>query len=117
MKIRNGFVSNSSTSSFIIISTKDNYDKTMAELHPYAQAVITGMVEEFSLAGIKFISVACYTGMSGEGTLDWIEVDFDGEIPKDKHGSEMSRYDAYDSFCFALKKNGETFSADIGDGG
>ena len=54
-------------------------------------------------------------GMGGEGTLDWIEPKFDGEIPKDKHGEEIGRYDAFAEFREALQKNGETYSTDISD--
>jgi hypothetical protein len=32
MKIRNGFVSNSSSSSFLLVTTKTNYDKVLEEL-------------------------------------------------------------------------------------
>jgi len=39
MKIRNGFVSNSSSSSFVLLIDKDYYDKTMKEQHPFLQSV------------------------------------------------------------------------------
>lgn len=40
MKIRNGFVSNSSTSSFVLIVTKKAYDKALSELDKEAQSLI-----------------------------------------------------------------------------
>jgi hypothetical protein len=38
MKSRLGFVSNSSTSSYLIICTKEDHEKALEKLHPYYKA-------------------------------------------------------------------------------
>jgi len=46
MKIRSGFVSNSSSSSFVIVMSKEHYDATMKKLGenaPYIEAVLHSM--------------------------------------------------------------------------
>jgi hypothetical protein len=40
MKIRYGFVSNSSSSSFVLIADKEVYEKAMKNIHPYIECLI-----------------------------------------------------------------------------
>ena len=82
MKVRSGFVSNSSTSSFIIMTTKDNYDKTLDAMHPYVRAVVEALGPDFKTFMKKEVVVL---GLS-EGnvsTLEYTEPNFDGDIPKE----------------------------------
>lgn len=42
MKTRQGFVSNSSSSSFIIITNKEAHDAALKEMHPYYSYIVKG---------------------------------------------------------------------------
>jgi hypothetical protein len=107
MKVRQGFVSNSSTSSYIVVTTKETFDKTMVASEAYVQAVMRDLSEEFALAGMKMVCIAYYSGMGGEGNMDYAGVDYKGE-------RTMSPYDAYETFMSNAKKNGEVFHTSIG---
>lgn len=48
MKVRDGHVSNSSSSSFLLIATKEAYEEAMAKLNDYEKYVAKKMQEKFS---------------------------------------------------------------------
>ena len=48
MKIRNGFVSNSSSSSFLVMTTMRNHSRALEKLTDYERAVIKAMIKEHS---------------------------------------------------------------------
>ena len=54
MKIRNGFVSNSSSSSFVMLMSKDVYDGLLEDLNPLEQAI----VDHFS-SNTRFLETDC----------------------------------------------------------
>jgi len=63
MKIRNGFVSNSSTSSFIIILSKEKYNKLLTEVDSYQKAVLEELgFEEDTILGQRAVII---TGSKG----------------------------------------------------
>jgi len=63
MKIRHGFVSNSSSSSFCIITTKDDYDKALQKVEKWDTDVsillknILGVWKKIDLKGVKGIAL------------------------------------------------------------
>jgi len=65
MKIRNGFVSNSSSSSFVIVSTKKSHDKVIAQLNQEDAIIIKNAVS-FSKIGSEEVVVLAYHQYNGE---------------------------------------------------
>jgi len=139
MKTRTGFVSNSSSSSFVVLTTKENHEKVMAELHEYAQDVIKSVLQETKLFGKDMVYIGDLERMDGsayvlgddfDDTIDgkWAEYDDDDEIPdyvteedraedkkkpkrpKDKYG-KVTPHDVVSSWKDEVGKNKEeTFS-------
>ncbi len=55
MKTRSGFVSNSSSSSFVCIVRKEDHEKIMAQLNNKEQSLISEMFKESTFAGIPIV--------------------------------------------------------------
>jgi hypothetical protein len=67
MKIRTGFVSNSSSSSFVAILRKDNFDKLVKNLSPIARAAEGySSIKKRNLDGIQMV---IYSHISSDETI------------------------------------------------
>jgi hypothetical protein len=101
MKIRSGFVSNSSSSSFVIVAPKDVVDVVMATLNPYEQAV----AKHVQLSDKKFMggTVSIFQGSTGNDDSWEYCFEYDGEIPEGVEGT----WDAWNNFITKLQKTGE----------
>lgn len=80
MKIRNGFVSNSSSSSFVVLLKKNDYDKYINSAHPYYKYVMDQMeFTELTIENQSYITIIDY-----ESSEDYIEdmnlEDYEGEV-------------------------------------
>lgn len=107
MKTRNGFVSNSSTSSFIITTTKDNYDKALNALHPYVKAVVECVGPSFEkLMGIDVVSLGVSQG--NVSTFEYVTPNFDGDIPKEYEEKDYYGNAAYAAWEAFVEKLGKT---------
>jgi len=75
MKIRNGFVSNSSSSSFFIVSPKEAHDKALKKLHPYYQKWINDIVQpqEAKICGNKVVVVSWHYYSDSQEPMKWNE--------------------------------------------
>ena len=61
MKVRNGFVSNSSSSSFILVTSKENHETALGGLAPDEQTFIKAIKsKQFSLFGKDAVSIRHY---------------------------------------------------------
>ena len=78
MKIRNGFVSNSSSSSYVIVCSEKAHKKALEALHPYYQKWLENLHAEkqkFAGLSVRVVNVTFYT--EDEEPMEW-----DGEYPK-----------------------------------
>lgn len=115
MKIRTGFVSNSSSSSFAIVISKEKHDKIMEQLHPFIQACINALgVNKETMDGKEYVQFGEWQGMGGS-QFEYIEIEYDGEEP-----DGVDKYETIDNYT---KKADELFGKDsyigvsISDGG
>ena len=69
MKVRVGFVSNSSSSSFILTTSLENWEKVKQEFHPYEVAVAESIMKGINnFCGLQVVSFATWRSNSGSWT-------------------------------------------------
>ena len=78
MKVRTGFVSNSSTTSFVVICERDTNDRAIKNLHPYYQKWVQERLSQNDVAFLgKDVIVSGITVCSE----DQEPLEFNGELP------------------------------------
>jgi len=105
MKTRNGFVSNSSSSSFVLIVKKEVHEKTMKQLEPYEKAVMNALISESKIFGQDVIYYGDLSVQDVSYTFEYLEVDWDDKILKDKYGDDISYYEVAYKYEKMVKKN------------
>lgn len=100
MKIRDGHVSNSSSSSFVLLTSKENYVKAFADATPYQRAVAEAMKEEGKFLGIDVVSFSGWSDAGGGSSFEYLreEIVYDGD-------DEEGAYDAWDAFEKLIRRN------------
>jgi hypothetical protein len=104
MKTRDGFVSNSSSSSFVAIISKDAFDLALSEAHPYIQAVVEAMgKQESTFMGNQVVTMGTMD-MHGSSTFEYLDINYDTEnspMPEED-GEEINAYTAWETFLESI---------------
>ena len=116
MKIRQGFVSNSSSSSFVLITTKENFEKVKATVKEKYYHIIDQLFEEDTLFGKP---VLVHTSMNNQGydTREDITCDIEDEDIYDDEDNEFDLIEFIDDFLDNVEKDymqSYSTSCDIG---
>lgn len=110
MKVRSGFVSNSSSSSFVAVIPIEIHEKVLAQHHPYVRATVETLGSKRTVFGRECFVTSTW---SDQGTSIWEYLDVDwprDEIPDTKYGGEMEPYFAYEElYLEEVRKEGEIF--------
>ena len=117
MKIRTGFVSNSSSSSFVITTTKKAYDRFLSTASEYEKAVLNALESDTAkLDGVDVVSFSCYSDCGGGGTFDSINENVDPEeygiVTSEDENDNMEAYNIFERFQASLL-DGESTSTSV----
>lgn len=115
MKIRYGFVSNSSTSSYIILTTKENHERALSQLNEHDRLIFSVIsklagFEHSRLFGREIISLNYSTGnYSTIGDIPFEEAakKFGVELPAnlDLEYAEDEKFDVLSTYMELVKKD------------
>lgn len=110
MKLRTGFVSNSSSSSFVLITTEKNWDQAKQDLSAYQVAVGEALMSTpTEFLGQKVVKFSTWENHGGSWS-DYLEVDVEPPDEKDEYGDQVGVYDAFEKVAAALKAGGDVLT-------
>ncbi len=117
MKTRNGFVSNSSSSSYVVMTTMENHLRALSKLGGYAQAVINALEG----TKCKFLGKDCISFMQlsvmDNDPFEGLDVDYDEPEDADEDDDANNPSDAFDRYRELLnEKPNEVFSDSASQG-
>ena len=105
MKIRTDFVTNSSSSSFIILTTRENYYKVLEDLHPAYQALAKHMFKSTTAFGKKCMTASTMDG-NGWSWSEFFDFDYSGDYPDDIDPDDFP-WQGFDKICKLLEEGDE----------
>lgn len=91
MKVRQGFVSNSSSSSFVMLSSKEAFDRAYANISAIEQAGISGFIIEGVVGKTKVKGLSYGVDLNGEATEIYMNDDIQDFL--DQHPEQREHYD------------------------
>ena len=97
MKIRTGFVSNSSSSSFVIAVRKEAHEEALKQLTKYEKAIINDIAREDKIFDIEVFIIGDMTDMGGNS---WTFEEF----PIYEEEGETA-YDTFEKYESLVKKD------------
>jgi hypothetical protein len=105
MKIRAGFVTNSSSTSYTIVIDTEYLNEVLAKLHPYVKAVVNALRDDQKFMGKK-VSILSYVSGNYD-TLEYLDIKYKGdpdeEVDEDEwDDGRLSAYQAMNKFEEAL---------------
>lgn len=98
------FVSNSSSSASVLITTLANHERALGKLTDYHRAVVNAISEKKQFMGTDLVAVGEYSTMGGS-MWEWVKIDWDGNVPLDKYGEEIYAGEVYDEYENEVNKN------------
>jgi hypothetical protein len=112
MKIRIGFVSNSSSSSYVVITSKDNLDKIISKFkNDDEKSAIKGLLKYATtvkkLGGVDIVAVNFYDD-NGEGTISEYLQSTETDDAKDGDIVRETIAGAWTSFLYFAMKDEDT---------
>ena len=81
-KFRHGFVSNSSSSSFVLLVQKGAHERILKEVHPFVSTVARKVMRPVSAFGQEFLSFHELTVQDYSSVFYDFNLDYEGEIPE-----------------------------------